>query len=204
MSSRPLAALTSVVLAVLGFVFLLPDCASACSCMSVGSQKEIVESELLASEAVFSGEVVDFENTPNITMMEGEMVTMMGGNTATATATLRVSEVWKGPERQTVQVGTAPNDGVSCGFPFEEEKEYLVYAYGGKQGLKVDICTETKPLSKAGADLALLGNSEEPKQGSNKALSDTSGGVSARAIAGMVGLAMAASLLVVVRFVRTG
>jgi hypothetical protein len=206
MSSRPLAALASVVLAVLGFVFLIPDCASACTCaMPPGSQKERAEQALADSDAVFAGEVVDFENTPNITMMEGEMVTMMGGNTATATATLRVSEVWKGPERQTMQIGTAPNDGVSCGFPFEEGKEYLVYAYGGQQGLKTDGCSETKPLSKAGADLALLGNSEKPKDsGDDEALSDTSGGVSARAMAGLAGLAVAASLLVVVRLVRTG
>ncbi len=202
--SRPLAALTSVVLAVLGFVFLIPDCASACLCVGAeGSKKEIVKDALSDSEAVFSGEVVDFENTPNITMMEGEMVTMMGGNTATATATLRVSEVWKGPERQTMQIGTAPNDGVSCGYPFEEGKEYLVYA-SGKQDPEASGCSETKPLSEAGADLALLGDGQKPKDGGNEALSDTSGGVSAGAMAGMAGLALAASLLVVVRLVRTG
>jgi hypothetical protein len=206
MSSRPLAALTSVVLAVLGFVFLIPDCASACLCVGAeGSKKEIVKDALSDSEAVFSGEVVDFENTPNITMMEGEMVTMMGGNTATATATLRVSEVWKGPERQTMQIGTAPNDGVSCGFPFEEGKEYLIYAYEGKRGLKADGCTQTKELSKAEADLALLGNSsEKPKDGGDAALSDTSGGISGQAMVGMAVLAMAAALFVVVRLVRTG
>jgi hypothetical protein len=32
MIRRPLAALASLVLTVLGVVFLLPDCASACSC----------------------------------------------------------------------------------------------------------------------------------------------------------------------------
>jgi hypothetical protein len=75
----------------------------------------------------------------------------------------------------------------------------------GQQGLKVDGCGATSPLSKAGADLTLLGNSsEKPRDGgSDEALSDTSGGVSARAMAGMAGLLMAASLLVVVRLVRT-
>jgi hypothetical protein len=203
---RPLAVLASFLLLTgLGSVFLAPDCAFACTCaMPSGSQKEIAKDALADSEAVFAGEVVDFENTLNITMMEGEMVTMMGGNTATATATLRVSEVWKGPERQTMQIGTAPNDGVSCGFPFEEGKEYLVYAYGGRQGLKADGCTQTKPLSEAGADLAVLGNSEKPKDGGEEALSDTSGGVSVRTVVGLAGLAMAASLLLVVRLVRTG
>ena len=62
MTRRPLAALASVVLTVLGVVFLLPDCASACSCLlEEGSREEIVEGALSNSEAVFSGEVVDVE-----------------------------------------------------------------------------------------------------------------------------------------------
>ena len=202
MSSRPLAALASIVLAVLGFVFLIPECASACSCVMLpGSQKERAEQALSDSDAVFAGEVVDFENTLNITMMEGEMVTMMGGNTATAT--LKVSEGWKGPERQTMQIGTAPNDGVSCGFPFEEGKEYLVYA-SGKQDLEASGCSETKPLSEAGADLALLGDGQKPDGSGGEALSDTSGGVSGRGMVRIAVLAMAASLMLVARLVRTG
>ncbi len=194
MSSRPLGVLASVVLSVLGFVFLIPDCASACSCAVGGSQKERVESGLSSSEAVFSGEVVDFE--------KGAYSNLYG---PTETVSFRVSEVWKGPERETLEVST-PTQGTACGYPFKEGQEYLVYAYTGKQGLETDLCSQNKPLSKAEADLALLGNSsEKPKDGSNdEALSDTSGGVSGRAIAGMAGLAMAAALLVVVRFVRTG
>jgi hypothetical protein len=207
MSSRPFAALASLVLAVLGFVFLFPECASACTCvMPSGSQKERAERALADSEAVFSGEVVGYEKSPlDTTMMEGTMLTMMI-SPRPATVTLRVSEVWKGSKQQTVQVATDVADGVSCGYPFEKGQKYLVYAYGGQQGLKTDGCTETKLLSKAGADLEALGASEKPKDGGDdEALSDTSGGVSARAIAGMAGLLMAASLLVVVvRLVRTG
>jgi hypothetical protein len=193
---RPLAALASIVLAVLGFVFLLPpDCASACSCGGGGgSQKEIVERALSNSSAVFSGEVIDVQK----------------GGLPYSRVTLRVSEVWKGPQRETMEVGT-PTHEVSCGYPFKEGQEYLVYAYIGKQGspprpgLKTDLCTVTTPLSKASADLALLGNSsEKPKDGSKEILSDTSGGVSVRAMVGIAGLVMAASLLVVVRLVRTG
>jgi hypothetical protein len=192
MSSRPLAVLASLVLAVLGFVFLIPDCASACTCGSVGSQtqKESVESELSSSEAVFSGEVVDLKRN-----QKGPL----GG---VDKVSFRVSEVWKGSERKTLEVSTQAQ-GTACGYPFEEGQEYLVYAYG-KQNLKASACSETKPFSEAGADLALLGNSEKPKDGGGEALSDTSGGVSARAIAGMAGLLMTASLLMVVRLVRTG
>jgi hypothetical protein len=188
--SRTLAALASLVLTVLGVVVLFsPDCAYACSCaMPPGTQKERAERALSSSEAVFSGEVAAIEKEAATASHPG-----------TATATLRVSEVWKGPERATLEVSTASQES-ACGFPFEEGREYLVYAYG-KHDLNVDLCSETKPLSIAEADLAVLGNGEKPK--SSDALTDTSGGVPARAVVGLAGLAMAASLLVMVRLVRS-
>lgn len=199
--SRTFVALASLVLTVFGVVVLLPDCAYACSCAIVGSKQERVKSALADSDAVFSGEVVDFsKSAPPTTMMEETMWTIMGGSTGTATATLRVSKVWKGPKHETVQVTTGADSGMGCGYPFEEGQEYLVYA--GK-GMSVNLCSETKPLSEAGADLALLGNSEKPTNGGDS-LNDTSGGVSVGAMLGMVGLAMAVSFLVVVRIVRTG
>lgn len=187
--SHPLAALASVVLTVSGLVLLLADCASACSCggYTGAPTKPLVEMALGESGAVFSGEVVDFDNSAS-----------------PATATLRVSEVWKGPEKGTLKVNTAM-DPVLCGYPFKEGQEYLVYAYGKQGPFKVNLCSDTKQLSKAGAELALLGklgNSEKPTRG--EVLSDTSGGVSARAMVGVAGLALAASLLVVARLVRAG
>jgi hypothetical protein len=59
------------------------------------------------------------------------------------------------------------------------------------------------PLSKAGAELALLGNSEKPEDG-GEALSDTSGGVSVGAMVGLAGMAKAVSFSLVVRLVRSG
>ena len=189
--SRPLVALASVVLAGLGFVVLLPDCASACTCELVDrSQKVIVEFAVSSSEAVFAGKIVD---------LKGNQKGPFGGIDKVS---FRVSEVWKGPERGALEVSTQAHEG-TCGYPFEEGREYLVYAYG-KQDLEVSLCSETKPLSKAGADLALLGDSQKPKDGGDETLSDTSGGISARAMAGIAGLAMMTSLLVVLRFVRTG
>ena len=188
--TRVLAGFASVVLLIAGLVALLPDCAYACSCaMPPGTQKERAERALSSSEAVFSGRV---------TAIEKEVATRR--HPGTATATLRVSQLWKGPERATLEVSTASQES-ACGFPFEEEREYLVYAYG-KLDLKVDLCSETKPLSIAEADLATLGNGEKPK--SSDALTDTSGVVPAWAIVGLAGLALAASFLVVVRLVRTG
>jgi hypothetical protein len=94
-----------------------------------------------------------------------------------------------------------PRDGATCGYPFEEGQEYLVYAYG-KQGLVVDSCNGTRRLTEAQADLEAQGAGKKPTGG--EALSDTSGGVSAGAMVMVAGLALAASLLVVVRLLRTG
>ena len=185
MSSRPLAALASVIIAVGGLVVLLPDCASACSCGGGGSKEEIVEWALSHPGAVFSGEVVEVDKGSQI-----------------SNVTLRVDEVWKGPQRETIQVST-PSYGAACGYPFKEGQEYLVYAYEKEEPFKVDLCSQTKPLSKASGDLALLDNSSERPTG-GEVLSDTSGGASVRAMVGVAGLALAASLLLMMRLVRTG
>jgi hypothetical protein len=190
--TRPLASFTGLTLLALGILVLLPDCASACSCIgSGGTQQEQAKQAQSDSEAVFSGEVVDLEKEEAAT----------ASHPGTVTVTLQVSEVLKGPQRQTLEVST-PSTGGACRYPFEEGREYLVYAYG-KQDLKVDLCSETKLLSEAGADLSVLGNSENPKDGGD-ALTDTSGGVPVSAMVGIAGLAMATSFLVMVRLVGTG
>ena len=186
----------------MGLVALLPDCASACTCMMMaeGSQQEIAKQALSDSAAVFSGEAVAVEER-GLT------------STATTTVTIRVSEVWKGPMRGTLEV-TTPTDETACGYPFEEGREYLVYAGQGfkeetgrvgrrPSDLKrVDICSETKPLSEAGADLEALGEGERP--GDDEPLPDTSGGFPPLGIIGMMGLAVVAvSLVVLMRLVRT-
>jgi hypothetical protein len=148
------------------------------------------ERALADSEAVFSGEVVKIDPP-----------SPFKSSAALETDTLRVSEVWKGPGQRTLEVHTALM-GMSCGYPFKEGQEYLVYAYSGKQGLEVDLCNGTQRLTEAEADLEVLGAGKKPTGG--EVLSDTSGSVSAGAMVGVAGLVMAASLLLVVRLVRTG
>ena len=205
----PLAALASVVLTVLGVVFLLPDCAYACTCAIVGSQEERAKRAISRSDAVFSGEVVGFEKLEKppspTTMTEPTMFPTPFARDAIAT--LRVAEVWKGPKQRTVRLTTVTPflAGGSCAHHFEEGREYLVYANRRQDSLRVDDCSETKLLSNAGADLAVLRDGEKPQDG--EVLSDTSGGVSGRAMAGLAGLALAglaASVLLVARLVRPG
>ena len=166
-------------LVVLGLVALLPDCASACSCVPPPPP----ERELDRSSAVFSGEVIDIEKGPQV-----------------SNVTFRVSKVWKGPERETLEVSTA-REGTSCDYHFSEGQEYLVYAWGRK--MEVGSCGRTKLLSEASADLEALGNGEA-LGGNSAVLYDTSGGFPPLGIIGMLGGAVAVvSLVGLMRVVRT-
>ena len=96
-----------------------------------GGPKERAGKAIAGSDAVFSGEVVELEKAPPDTqMVEGTMMTIIGGGGREAAATLLASEVWKGPKQQTVRFTTPVADGTSCAHPFKEEREYPVYANG--------------------------------------------------------------------------
>ena len=169
-------------------------------CAIEGGPKERAGKAIAGSDAVFSGEVVELEKAPPDTqMVEGTMITITGGGGRETTATLRASEVWKGPKQQTVRFTTPVADGISCAHPFKEGREYPVYA-NGDQDLRVGGCSETKTLSDADVDLALLGNGAALEEGG--ALSDTSGGISVRATALVAGLVMAGSLFLAARLLR--
>jgi hypothetical protein len=174
--TRPLARAATVVLLALGLLALLPDCAHACTCATGGSFREAAMGA--NSSAVFAGEVIDLEKS-----------------LSSSSATLRVSEVWKGRERETVELSTPQVlPGVGCGYPFKEGREYLVYAYWGphgsppRPGLKTDTCTQTKLLSEADANLRVLG---EGQSLGGAPLPDTSGGVAG--LLGAVGLTAVAA-----------
>jgi hypothetical protein len=188
--TRLLTGLASMALLVVGLVALLPDCASACTCAGFPGSQHALEQ----SNAVFSGEVMDVEG--------GHTTRMFGWNVSSLKVTLRVSEAWKGPQKETLEVST-PRDGATCGYAFKEGQEYLVYASGKEETFEVDLCSGTKPLSGADTDLRVLGDGWS--SGEDSALSDTSGGFPRLDMIGMLGGAVAvASLVLLVRLVRTG
>jgi hypothetical protein len=159
-------------IAVIWTVFLMPDCASACSCgVPAGSSpRELVRQELSSSDAVFAGEVVDIDKPLLVT-----------SSVDPVTVTFRVSGVWKGAERETLDVETAVSDA-SCGYPFDEGESYLVFAYEAETrnvgGLEVALCGSTTPVSEAGAAFAALGPGAVPAgpPSGEGWLPDTSGG----------------------------
>jgi hypothetical protein len=104
----------------------------------------------------------------------------------------------EGSQEKTLEL-TTQSQGIACGYSFSKGRKYLVDATGK---MSVDICSETKPLSEASELVEALGNGETPGEGGD-ALTDTSGVVSVRAMVGMVGMAMVASFLVMVRIVRS-
>ena len=184
--TRLLTGLASMAFLVVGLVALLPDCASACSCGG-GAPFRVLAKGADAS-AVFSGEVMNVE--------EGSSTRMFGMSVPSRRVTLQVSEMWKGPQTETLEVST-PRDGATCGYNFKEGQEYLVYAYGKEEPFKVDLCTETKPLSKAGMNLQLLGDGQRP--GEEVPVPDTSGGVGGLGVLGLAAVAAATAALLVLR-----
>ena len=70
----------------------------------------------------------------------------------------RVSQVWKGPRRETMTIETEAS-GISCGYRFKKGRHYIVYAQEGKTGM----CTRTAPSWRAFADLVALGEGWRPE-----------------------------------------
>ncbi len=159
-----------VAVAVACAVLLAPDCASACSCgvRAGASPQELVRGELSYSDAVFAGRVIDIDGPP-----------ISLSSAAPMTVTFRVSEAWKGAVGETAKVQTAVSDA-SCGYPFDENKSYLVFASEGttygERALEVILCSSTKPLSGSEKALAALGPGSAPTGNpADDRLPDTSG-----------------------------
>lgn len=77
-----------------------------------------------------------------------------------------VSQIWKGGAESQIIIHTGSGGG-DCGFNFEKDKEYLVYAhpstmYGDKELLITIICDRTNLLAQAQEDLAILGEGKVP------------------------------------------
>jgi len=124
---------------------LLGSRVDACSCPPPPSAKYAVSN----ATAVFVGRVVSIETL----WQEG----LGNREPRLFVVSIRVDRSWKGASAgQVVTVGTS---GWLCTYPFEEKKDYLVYAYASdaQKSLGTNICTRTRRLSWAKADLDSLG-----------------------------------------------
>lgn len=119
--------------------------ALACSCMIPGSPA----AEMSNATAVFAGVVTDVESSAGGVFRGDDPVTV----------TFEVTQVWKGPRRQTLTVTTA-SDSAACGYNFTLGQAYLVYAHGDADELSVSLCSRTAPLANAWEDLYALGEGQ--------------------------------------------
>lgn len=123
---------------------LLPAQALACSCAPAPPPQQALAD---ASE-VFRGTVLAAEDPSQ------------PGSSFDLGVDFRVSEVWKGEPLALLRVHT-PNNSAACGRSLQIGIEYLVYTdeYG-----RVTLCSRTKPIASAEADLAALGPGLTPDQ----------------------------------------
>lgn len=133
--------------------------AHACSC--AGSQS--VEEGLRAADAVFSGEMI----RGGIEDPDPEDDIMLGG------IEFRVIESWKGVSgesavvygQDTAYYGELEEEDMvvvsSCAYPFEEGRNYLIYASRYEDGFQVGGCDRTTSLAGAEKDLRVLGPPSE-------------------------------------------
>ncbi len=125
-----------------GFLAARPGVAWACSCAAPPSP----EDGLVQATAVYSGRVKGIDQPWTLGLNRREPVRV----------TFDVDQVWKGPVRAQLVAWTT-GGGASCGYVFDVGEEYLVYADGTEDELKVYLCSRTMPLLQAGEDLAALG-----------------------------------------------
>ena len=149
-NSRSIAIGVALIVSLIALWFLVqPEPSYACSCVPHDSPSE----ELERSALVFMGRVVSVREFER------------GDNTKTSldptTVEFDVQTVWKGSNYGTMFLKTF-RDGSACGFSFREGETYVVYSHDGST---VYICSRTRRLADAAADLAELREGRRPAEG---------------------------------------
>lgn len=137
-----------IVLAVVLFVFPFTiNNAHACSCIAPPGPEDARDE----ASAVFSGIVTSVN--------EGNALGGFGGFEM-KNVELMVTKVWKGVSEGQVAVQTSASSA-SCGFNFEQNEEYIVYANEVDGTLNVSLCSRTALLDNASDDVRILGDGRE-------------------------------------------
>lgn len=120
-------------------VTLLSIPAYACSCVRLPAPSQA----LANATVVFSGQVT------NIEQVKGRL-----------NVTFRINQQWKGEPVQSLVIQTFATTAM-CGYPFEAQETYLVYANYRQGRLQTNQCSRTRLLSQAGEDLLVLSKGRE-------------------------------------------
>lgn len=171
-SRRPLAIRSPlpVVLAVISLLLLGPGAApaEACTCIPNPPPRQALEQ----ADAVFAGRVVSIAGRET---GEGEGDDGPGASRffPRLEVVLQLEKIWKGaqeltgddPTDATVTVTTA-SQSAACGYGFQVEGRYLVYAFrqrmeeAGEPEWTTSLCSRNAPIGKAAEDLEALGPPE--------------------------------------------
>ena len=120
------------------------NAAYACSCMIPESPND----SLQTSDAVFSGKAVKIEEKHSDDLAFSSMDPVL--------VTFDVDRVWKGENESSITIQTRQSSA-SCGYSFEEDRHYLVYAQRNGEMLDVSLCSRTSLVSSAAEDISELG-----------------------------------------------
>jgi hypothetical protein len=132
-----------------------PITSYACSCMPAPP----VEEEFKNVSAVFSGKVVDITEESGMDPIK---------------VTFQVDRIWKGISETEVSVFTG-RDSAGCGYHFEVDESYLIYATETEGKLTTGLCSLTKELSLADEDISILGEGKFPSNNSSPSKSTENG-----------------------------
>lgn len=131
-----------------GLLWVIPHVASACSCIEPRPPTE----SLASAAAVF----------------EGRAVAQRGPDDASGVDPIvyefEVARRWKGEVGERVTITTAASSA-ACGRRYEIGEAYLLYAYEADGILRDGMCSRTRRLADADADLEALGPGRPPVGG---------------------------------------
>jgi len=123
--------------------FVVPGPMMACTCAAPATAAEALQ----RSVAVFSGKV---------TAVHRPLWDRLGvSHTGRHRVTFAVLKSWKGSPVSNMDVITRLT-GEACGFPFQANREYLVYVVSEPEDLQTGICTGTKNISDAVLEMKQL------------------------------------------------
>ena len=138
-----------IVLIAIVAALLSPAYALACTCVA---DVPLCQT-FWHADAVFAGEVLSFEKIDPKQFFSRRI------------ARVRVERVWRGEVTGVVEVSTGAGGG-DCGYSFRQGEKYTIYANKGPKGtFSTHICTPTKLLSKASADLEYFKGIDAPSSG---------------------------------------
>ena len=117
--------------------------AQACSCSAPATTAKALK----RSTAVFHGRVIKI----SVPSLDRIGLTHTGAHRVK----FEILKQWKGQSSDTAVVVTRLT-GEGCGFPFEDQKEYLVYVVAEPKQNQTGICTGTKSVADAEQEMAEL------------------------------------------------